>query len=375
MQAMRIGIAGGGIGGLSAAIALRQSGHTVVVFEQAQRFLRVGSDINLTPNAAHAAAGLGLMAELRKWGAQPTHRLSRTWDSGEITSRIEMAGAAEARFGAPQLTLHRADLLRSLEEALPPEVLRLGCRLESVAGAGPVELRFQGGAVETVDALVGADGIHSVVRAHLHGVDQPRFTGMVCFRTVVPRERVASIPGIDTFTKWWGPDLQTQLVHFPISAGREIFVFATTGQSSWREEAWSMPGDIAEVRALYAGFHQDARALLAACDSVLKQALYDRDPLPFWSRGAITLLGDAAHAMLPYMAQGACMAVEDAVVLSRCLAGTPAADLAAALQRYEQARLERTSRVQRISRENSWLRSGNDGDWLYGYDAWKAPLS
>ena len=373
MPGSPIGIIGGGIGGLAAAIALHRAGREVLVFEQARRFSRVGADINLTPNAVRALDGLGIGAALREHGARPTHRVSRDWDTGTETSVLAMSGEAEAKYGAPQLTLHRADLLRALEEALPAECIRLGQRATRIAqDAAGVHLAFADGTRATVAALVGADGIHSVVRAALFGEEQPRFTGVVAYRAVIPRERL-DLPGLDRFTKWWGPNAASQIVTFPISAGRETFIFATTPQESWREESWTTPGSVEELRAEYAGYHPEARALLAACDSVLKTALYERDPLPSWSHGRVTLLGDACHPMMPFMAQGAGMAVEDAVVLARCL-HEGMADIPAALRRYERARLARTAEIQVASRGNAWLRAGGNADWVYGYDAWNVPL-
>ncbi|WP_052402148.1 FAD-dependent monooxygenase [Muricoccus aerilatus] len=368
----RIGIVGGGVGGLTAAIALRQAGHEVVVFEQAARFGRVGADINLTPNAVRALDGIGIGAALREHGARPVARVSRSYDTGEETSRLPMSDEAEAKYGAPQLTLHRADLLTALEAALPADCVRLGRKAASVEEVGEgVRVLFSDGSAEEVSALVGADGIHSAVRAALFGAETPRFTGVVAYRAVVPREGL-DLPGLDQFTKWWGPNPASQIVTFPISAGRDVFIFATTPQESWREESWTLPGSVDELRAEYADYHPEARALLAACDSVLKTALYERDPLPIWSRGRVTLLGDACHPMLPFMAQGAGQAVEDAVVLARCLSG--GADVPAALRRYEGLRQERTARIQIGSRGNNWLRAGGNGDWVYGYDAWAVPL-
>ncbi|MGW6454617.1 FAD-dependent monooxygenase [Streptomyces sp. NPDC055078] len=367
-----VGIVGGGIGGLAAAIALRARGHRVTVFEQASAFGRVGADINLTPNAVRALDRLGVSEALRETAARPSHRISRTWDSGEETSRLEMGESAERRYGAPQLTIHRADLLAALEAALGPEVIRLGHRLTALEqGQGPgVRLSFANGSSAEVDAVVGADGIHSMVRTALFGRESPEFTGVVAYRAVVPTDRL-DLPDLGTFTKWWGPDPETQIVTFPLNRGRDTFVFATTRQDSWTEESWTSPGDVVELRSLYEHFHPEARALLDACDSVLKSALYVRDPLPRWSVGRATLLGDAAHPMMPFMAQGAGMAIEDAVVLACAVANQPG-DGAAALAVYESARLARASRVQLGSRGNTWLKSAEDADWVYGYDAWNA---
>jgi len=371
-----IGIVGAGIGGLAAAIALRRAGHEVIVFEQARQFARVGADINLTPNAVRALDGLGVGEAARVTAARPSHRISRNYDSGEETSRLEMAEAAEQRYGAPQLTIHRADLLAALTAAVPAECIRLGERALSIAqDADGVTVRFEGGSQAHVDALLGADGIHSAVRTAMFGAESPRFTGIVAYRAVVPAERVAGVPNLGAFTKWWGPNPQSQIVTFPLNRGKDVFIFATTAQDSWHLESWTAPGSVEELRAQYADYHPEARALLDACDTVLKTALYERDPMPAWTQGRLALLGDAAHPMLPFMAQGAGMAIEDAVVLARHLEHAGSAQLPAALLRYQHARLERTSRVQLGSRGNNWLREGGNADWVYGYDAWAEPLA
>ncbi len=378
---LRIGIVGAGIGGLAAACALRAAGHDVQVFEQSRQFLRVGADINLTPNAVRALDGLapGIGEAVRAWAARPTHRISRLWDSGEETSRLAMGDTAEQQYGAPQLTIHRADLLAALAEAFPQERVHFGKRAQAIAqdrSQGEVAIRFADDSeVRRLDLLVGADGIHSVVRAALFGDEQPRFTGVVAFRAVVPTARVGGVPDLGAFTKWWGPTPESQIVTFPLNQGRDTFIFATTAQDSWHEESWTTPGSVDELRAVYRDFHPHARALLDACDAVLKTALYERDPLPEWSQGAITLLGDACHPMMPFMAQGAGSAIEDAVVLARCLglADSPAG-VPAALQRYAAARQARASRIQIGSRGNNWLRAGGNADWVYGYDAWAVPV-
>jgi salicylate hydroxylase len=374
MRALSIGVSGGGVGGLAAALALSRAGHEVAVFEQSAAYGRVGADVNLTPNAVRALDGLGIGAALRATAARPTHRISRTWDTGEETSRLEMADAAEERYGAPQLTIHRADLLTALQGGLDGRVVRFGQRVAAIDhGATHATLVLTDGTRHQVDALIGADGIHSGVRAALFGPDAPRFTGLVAYRAVVAR-RLLSIPNLDAFTKWWGPTPSVQIVTFPLNRGAETFFFATLPQDDWLHESWTMRGDLAELRAAYAGFHPEARALLDACTEVMKSALYVRDPMPEWSAGRVSLLGDACHPMVPFMAQGACMAIEDAVVLGRALEGVEPADVPAALQRYEGARRPRTARVQENSLGNEWLKQGGNADWVYGYDAWTAPL-
>lgn len=377
MSGLKIGIAGGGVGGLAAAIALRQQGHEVTVFEQAKGFSRVGADINLTPNVVRAIDGLGAGAAIRERGARPTFRISRDWDTGKETSRLGMGNIAEEQYGAPQVTIHRADIINALAENFPLENIQFDKRVQSLTQTHTdVHVQFEDGSESRFDVVVGADGIHSRVRSALFGEEKPRFTGVVSFRSVVPTERVKHVPEIEAFTKWWGPNPQSQIVTFPLNQGRETFVFATTGQDSWHEESWTSEGDVNELRGFYKDFHGDARALLEACDSTLKSALYERDPLPQWSVGTVTLLGDASHPMLPFMAQGAGMAIEDAVVLGRALgAASDRAQATRALQRYAQTRQERTAKIQIGSRGNQWMKGQGNADWVYGYDAWNVPLA
>lgn len=372
---MRIGIVGGGVGGLAAAAGLTAQGHQVAIFEQSRRYGRVGADVNLTPNAVHALDRLGAGDALRRNAARPTHRISRTWDTGLETSRLPMSTAAEDRYGAPQLTLHRADLLAALEALLPEGTIRFGTR---IAGIGQDEaaawIALEDGATERFDLVLGADGIHSVVRAALWGPDAPKFTGLVSWRGTFARDKAGDLPDLDAFTKWWGPTADRQIVTFPLTHGTEIFVFATHRQEGWAEEGWTLPGDVDELRALYADFHPQAQALLAPLETVTRSALHVREPMAAWSQGRITLLGDAAHPMVPFMAQGACMAIEDAVVLTRALDGVAPEGVPAALKRYDSARIPRTAEIQRASLANDWLRTQGNADWVYGYQAWSTPV-
>lgn len=346
------------------------------VFEKAAAFNRVGADINLTPNAVFALDQLGVGAYLRESAARPTFRISRDGETGEETSRLPMSTAAEEKYGAPQLTIHRADLLDALRDRLPSEVLVLD---KAVAGltlkADGAEIRFADGDVQAFDLVIGADGIHSAVREALWGEDHPQYTGMVSYRGTFAREKAEGLQDTDAFTKWWGEIPEKQIVTFPLTQGREIFVFATLPQEEWSEEGWTLPGNVEELRAAYRNFHPDARALLDAVDEVTRSALHIRQPMPQWARGHATLLGDAAHPMVPFMAQGACMAIEDAVVLARSLQGADASQIPASLDRYEQERKPRTARVQESSLANDWLKKGSNADWVYGYDAWTTPLN
>ncbi|PHP27702.1 FAD-dependent monooxygenase [Limimaricola cinnabarinus] len=376
MGGLKIGISGGGIGGFSAAIALRKAGHDVQVFERAPAFNRVGADINLTPNAVFALDQLGVGEYLRKTAARPTFRISRDGVTGEETSRLPMSAAAEEKYGAPQLTIHRADLLTALQDQLPETCVHPGMSAKSVALSDDgATILFEDGSRRKFDVVIGADGIHSAVRTALWGEDDPKFTGIVSYRGVFPRSKASELPDTDAFTKWWGEVPEKQIVTFPLTLGEEIFVFATTPQQGWTEEGWTLPGDVEELRAEYSNFHADARALLDACDEVTKSALHVREPMEQWSKGRATILGDAAHPMVPFMAQGACMAIEDAVVLARTLDGVDPGGVEKALEQYETARKPRTAQVQKNSLANEWLKKGGNADWVYGYDAWAIGLT
>lgn len=376
MATLRIAICGGGIGGLSAAIALGKTGHDVTVFEKTKAFNRVGADINLTPNAVFAVDRLGVGDILRKTAARPTFRISRDGITGEETSRLPMSSAAEQKYGAPQLTIHRADLLEALRAQLPDGMLQLGRSVETVTQEDEkATIHFDDGSEQTFDLVVGADGIHSAVRTALWGEDNPSFTGMVSYRGVFPREDAPDLPDLDAFTKWWGEVSEKQIVVFPLTGGKEIFVFSTLPISEWSEEGWTLPGDVKELQDAYSNFHVDAQKVLASLSEVTRSALHVREPMSQWAKGNVTLLGDAAHPMVPFMAQGACMAIEDAVVLARSLEGAETSTVAAALERYEKERKPRTKRVQESSLANEWLKKGSNADWVYGYDAWNTQLN
>lgn len=373
---MEIAICGGGVGGLSAAIALQRAGHDVTVLEKTGVFDRVGADVNLTPNAVFALDGLGVGEALRQLAARPTFRISRDGESGEQTSRLPMSSAAEEKYGAPQLTIHRADLLNTLVNALASGTIHFGKVVSGVTLADKSALlRLDDGTQRKFDLVVGADGIHSAVRTELWGPDKPKYTGMVSYRGVFPRESAKDLPDLDAFTKWWGECPEKQIVVFPLTGGREVFVFATLPQTEWSEEGWTLPGDIEDLRAAYTNFHPDAQALLAALTEVTRSALHVRDPMPQWAKGHVTLLGDAAHPTVPFMAQGACMAIEDGVVLTRALNGCADKDIPAALARYEDERKPRTKRIQVASLANEWLKNSSNAEWVYGYDAWNTPLN
>jgi 6-hydroxynicotinate 3-monooxygenase len=371
---LEIAIVGAGIGGLTAAAALLRVGARVEVYEQAGAFARVGAGIQQSPNAVRVLRELGLEPQLRRRAFYPMYWRNRDSKTGTLTHQYLLGPEAEERFGAPYLLLHRGDLHAAIASIVPRQLIHLNKRLVGLERVKDgVTLLFADGAHRTVDALVGADGVHSLVREILFGPEQPRFTGRVAYRTTFPTAHLSKLD-IGDNTKWWGADRHI-VVYFVRPNREEIYFVTSTPESQFEVESWSSEGDIETLCRAYDDFHPQVRAVLAACQRVHKWALVERDPLSRWGEERIVLLGDACHPMTPYMAQGAAMAVEDAAVLSRCLQGIETDGIPAALRRYELTRRERASRVQLTSRENTWMRQSTDGDWVYGYDAWRVPLA
>lgn len=367
-----IAIVGAGIGGLAAAIALRATGVEVRVFEQAPAFKRVGTAIAITPNAVKVLDGLGLGKVVRESGHVPAYRISRTWDTGEETSRVELGFQARERYGASTHFLHRADLLAAMREAVPSGTIDFGKKLINMRDdGGAVELTFEDGSNFVADGVVGADGIHSVVCEEVFGPAKPAYTGMTAYRSIIPTETMGD-GDYRNFVKWWGPTPQIQIVTVLLGQGQELYVFATMPRTEDAPESWSSGGEIEELKSFFSNFHADARNIVGACDTTLRTALYERQPLDQWSSGNVTLLGDACHAMTPFMAQGAAMGLEDAAILSRCVAASD--DWPTAMTRYERTRIDRASKIQLGSHHNEWLREAGNPDWVYGFDAWRAEL-
>jgi 6-hydroxynicotinate 3-monooxygenase len=261
----------------------------------------------------------------------------------------------------------------ALVDLLKPGTIRLNKKLVGVDNSGSqIVLAFADGTRVKADAMIGADGVNSVVRASVYGVEEPRFTGRVAYRSVFKTSLLRGAC-LDDRVKWWGPD--RHLLSYRVDPRREeIYFIASVPDPDFDIESWSARGDLNVLRAAYADFHPDARAILDACPECTKYAMVERDPLPSWCVDRIILIGDACHPMLPTMAQGAGSAMEDAVVLARCLQGADRHGIAEAFRRCDRTRKERTARIQKESSINVWMKTKPDTDWLYGYDAWTAPL-
>jgi salicylate hydroxylase len=349
---MCILIAGAGIGGLTAALALHQAGFDTHVYEQASVLREVGAGVAISPNAVKVLNTLGLAEALRSVGVVSHSMDSRDWQSGVLLGRVPLAEAAVARWGAPFYHLHRADLHDVLCATLGDQHITLGARCVAVEQhANGVTTRFADGREAAGELLIGADGIHSVVREHVAGPDRPVWSRQISWRGLAPAT-VGYKLGLEVrHHSFWGP--RTQFVCFYVSAGRLVnWVGNTQSDDDWHEESWSARGDRDEVLRLFAGWHPEVRALIAGTEQVFKWALFDRPPLETWTRGRVTLLGDAAHPMLPYMAQGASQSIEDAFVLASCLAADRD-DPPRAIEAYATRRRQRTAAVQAASREAS----------------------
>jgi len=373
-RALSVAIIGAGMGGLATAAALRRVGIDVTVYEQASQFARIGAGIQIGCNAMQVLRGLGLEQRLRSQSFYPRSWNNRDWRSGDIKFDMVFGESAEQKFGAPYLLAHRGDLHAALASAVPEQCVRLSHKLVGLEEAGEgIRLNFANGATVTADAVVGADGVHSLVRDILFDASPVNFTGRIAYRTTYPAALLGD-ERIDDCTKWWGED--RHIVIYYVKPDRsEIYLVTSQPEPDFRIESWSAKGDVKELRKAFSGFHRQVEQVLMACPDVHKWAIVDRNSLTRWTDRNVTLLGDACHPMTPYIAQGAAMAIEDAAILSRCLQGVEREGVADAFRRFEATRKPRTTRIQDTSRANTWLSGKTDTDWVYGYDAWTAPLA
>lgn len=383
---MRIAIIGGGIGGLATAAFLHRQGLAATVYEQAQQLTEVGAGLVVAPNAARQLRTLGVLADLRKRAVQLDIGWEfRRWQDGTVLSAENLSVACERLYGEQTYTAHRADLLRAIASRVPARCVRLGRKCTGLDTSGSVlRLHFADGQSVEADVVIGADGIHSTVRAAIFGVSPATYSGICAFRALVPAGQAPQFARRPAQTLWIGPD--HHLVHYPVSAGEQVNLVAFAPAGDYTVESWTATATVAEFLAEFAGWDQRLTGLIRAGGTPGRWALLDRAPLPRWSEGGVTLLGDAAHPMFPFFAQGAAQAIEDAVVLARCLADGRD-DPAAALRRYEEIRIPRTTRLQTVSHGRAHVNHLPDGSeqrerdaafaqqdplaangWIYSYD-------
>lgn len=325
---------------------MAQKGWQVTIAEQAEELSEVGAGLQVSPNGINALRALGVEPSL---SFAPEAIEMRLGESGRQVFRIALAEYAQIRWNAPYLNIHRADLLEALHtraRAMTAITIKLNLRLVSYAQSDRVSAIFYSGEALSADLLIGADGLHSVVRRQMHGAEKPRFTGNVAWRFTAPAGAVSSPP--PPVTCAWAGEGKHAVTYY--LRGGELLNFVGITETPGTElESWTGRGKIEDLKALYHGWHPNVTSAIDAVDSVRHWALYDRAPLPYWSEGNVVILGDAAHPALPSLAQGACMAIEDAVALANCLESSngPA--------EFYAKRIARVSRMQQDARKNLTL--------------------
>jgi salicylate hydroxylase len=386
-----IAILGGGIGGLAAAAFLRRAGLPSTLYEQAAELKAVGAGLVVAPNAARLLRRLGVLDELvRRAVRLDVGWEFRRWQDGAVLSAENLATSCERLYGEQTYTVHRADLLDVIGRAVPQGTVRLGRRCVDVSLRGDrPALRFDDGEVVEADIVIGADGVHSVVRRALTGSPAPTYSGLCAFRALVPLEQAPPMARRNAQTLWLGPG--HHLVHYPISAGRLVNLVAFAPAGDYSVESWTATASVEEFLAEFDGWDPRLIELIRAARTPGRWALLERAPLRRWSHGPVTLLGDAAHPMFPFFAQGAAQAIEDAAVLAQCLAAD-VADPVMALQHYQERRIPRTTEIQEVSHGRSHVNQLPDGPeqrardeafagsdplvanaWIYEYDPGAAP--
>ncbi len=358
---MRVAIVGGGVGGLTAAAALARKAIECVVYEQAPAVAVAGASLQLGPNALRLMDEIGLLPALREIGVRPDAVDFVRWSDGSLLLHTPLGAAMEGHFGAPQLDFYRPDLHRVLLDALAPGTVRLGTAVTAVDQTDTaVALELADGSRMHADVAVAADGIRSSIRQQLAGADEPEFSGTVVYRGVVPREQALELHPHHVNYYWLGQ--YRHGVSYWISAGARLAVNCAAQHAEWARESWTLEAPAEEALEYFDGWDEALRERIRRCGTLLRGAVFVRRPLEHWSFGRVTLLGDAAHAMEPFQAQGAAQAVEDAYVLAECLAAE-SDDPVAALRRYEVIRMNRAVDLQSSSHaaaESFYLPDGEE---------------
>jgi salicylate hydroxylase len=381
---MKVAVVGGGIGGLVFALALRERGFGCDVYEAADELREIGAAVALSANGTRELRRLGLGDQVEAVSVVPSALVVRRGLTGEVIADhpIGRDGTYEATFGAPYYGVHRVALLQALGEHLGDDSLHLGHRCVGIeerrTGA---ELRFANGATATADVVVGADGVHSVIRPHVAGEMRGRFSGTVGYRGLVPVEKMPSLPDSTPLQFWAGPG--RHLLHYSIDGGRIVNFLAVVRVPTWTNDTWMEECEVGDAVDAFAGWHPGVTEMVGATDVGTRWALHDLAPLSRWHTDRVVLLGDAAHAMVPHQGQGANQTIEDAIVLADCLAED---EPAVALARYTERRRKRTVAVQWASRRVADLMHLPDGpeiaprdalfrdlyavlSWIHAYDA------
>ncbi|MCY1419549.1 6-hydroxynicotinate 3-monooxygenase [compost metagenome] len=371
----KIAVVGAGLGGAAAATLLQQAGFDVEVFEQAPEFSRLGAGIHIGPNVMKIFRRMGLEQQLELMGSHPDFWFSRDGVSGDYLSRIPLGEFARREYGASYITVHRGDLHALQMSTIQPGTVHFGKRLEKIADEDDqVRLDFTDGTSTRADIVIGADGIHSKIREELLGAEAPLYSGWVAHRALIRGEHLARHADVfEDCVKWWTED-RHMMVYYTTGKRDEYYFVTGVPHEAWDFQGAFVDSSQEEMLAAFEGYHSTVQALIRSTEDITKWPLRNRNPLPLWSRGRLVLLGDACHPMKPHMAQGACMAIEDAAMLTRCLQETGLSDHRTAFSLYEANRKERASQVQSVSNANTWLYTQEDPAWVYGYDLYGQQL-
>jgi len=350
-KTLRVGIVGAGIGGVALARALHQKGIAAYLFERAPAFGEIGAGVQMTPNAAKVLKALGVGDGLARIGFLPNAMVGRNWNDARELFRTPLREVCPRAFGADFWHVHRADLHAILCEGLPTERVKFNVVCTGVTQREDSAIaHFNDGSSFEADLIVGADGIHSVIRDATWGKSTAQFTGHMCWRALVPVEK-HPLPFVSPDASFWmGP--KAHIVTYYVKGGAAVNIVAVNESADWVAESWTEPSTREELLSAYEGWHNNIIELFKRTDKqqIFKWGLFDRDPMERWTKGRVTLLGDAAHPMLPFLSQGAAMAIEDGYVLAEALAHFDQ-DIEAAMDAYEVERRPRTARVQLEARE------------------------
>jgi salicylate hydroxylase len=391
-------VMGAGIGGLCAALGLLRRGFEVEIYEQATELREVGAGVQISPNGSRVLDALGILNIVRRTACETQGKEVRLWNTGQTWKLFDLGSQAVLRYGYPYFTVYRVDLHNALIDAvrdLKPSAIHLGKRCVAVhASDDSVTASFADGSQALCRALIGADGVHSTVRSSLFGNVESKYANLMAWRGVIPMQRVPAQLRRPVATNWIGPG--GHVVHYPLRDSQLMNFVGYLERNDWVAESWNVRGDVQECASDFAGWHDDVQALIASIEAPFKWGMVRRPALDSWTRGRVTLLGDACHAMFPFLAQGAVMALEDGLMLARAFEEF-VGDEVRALGAYEAARRDRTYRVvegsaQNLGRfHNSVLADEIEGpryverewasqrvqdryDWIFDYDAASQPL-